>query len=104
MAATQEEVRELATRLQEARDVAQMQAQQIAELQSQAQRAQQDPAAGGGVGSASFPRADEFGANRTVDTRVLVVLIILKVYVEHGETGVLSSVRTRRLASHGWSS
>ena len=71
MAATQEEVRELATRLQEARDVAQMQAQQIAELQSQAQRAQQDPAAGGGVGSAPFPRADVFGANRTVDTRIL---------------------------------
>ena len=45
MAATQEEVRELATQLQEARDVAQMQAQQIAELRSQAQRAQQDPAA-----------------------------------------------------------
>ena len=71
MAATQEEVRELATRLQAARDVAEMQAQQIAELQSQAQRAQNEAAAGGAAGANPPPRGDHFGANRIVDTRVL---------------------------------
>ena len=64
MAATQEEVHELAQRLQAARDVAEMQAQQIAELQRQAQQAQ-------AAGTNSPPRGDKFGANRIVDTRVL---------------------------------
>ena len=45
MAATQEEVHELAQRLQAARDVAEMQAQQIAELQRQAQQARDEAAA-----------------------------------------------------------
>ena len=71
MAATQEEVHELAQRLQAARDVAEMQAQQIAELQSQAQRAQTEAAAGGAAGANPPPRGDNFGANRIVDTRVL---------------------------------
>ena len=64
MAATQEEVHELAQRLQAARDVAEMQAQQIAELQRQAQQAQ-------AAGANPPPRGDNFGANRIVDTRVL---------------------------------
>ena len=72
MAATQEEVHELAQRLQAARDVAEMQAQQIAELQRQAQQAQNDAAAGGAAGAnRPPPRGDNFGANRIVDTRVL---------------------------------
>ena len=71
MAATQEEVRELAQRLQEARDVAQMQAQQIAELQSQVQRAQTEAAASAAAGANPPPRGDNFGANRIVDTRLL---------------------------------
>ena len=33
-----------------------------------------------------------------------VALIISKVYLEHGETGAPSSVRTRQRASQGWSS
>ena len=71
MAATQQEVHELAQRLQEARDVAEMQAQQIAELQRQAQQARDEAAAGRAAGAHPPQRGDNFGANRIVDTRVL---------------------------------
>ena len=70
MAATQKEVHELAQRLRVANDVAEMQAQQIAELQRQAQQARDDAAAGRAAG-ANPQRGDNFGANRIVDTRVL---------------------------------
>ena len=66
--ATQEEVRELAIRLAEANEIQRLQQQQIAELQRQAQQAQQGY--GSPRGAVSAPMA-EFGANLTVDTRVL---------------------------------
>ena len=47
--ATQEEVRELATRLAEANEIQRLQQQQIAELQRQAQQAQQGDGSLGGM-------------------------------------------------------
>ena len=64
--ATQEEVRELAQRLEDAAEGQRLQAQQILELQRQAQQGAQAP-----VGVVSATAGSEFGVNRTIDTRVL---------------------------------
>ena len=69
--ATQEEVQELARRLQDAAEVQRLQSQQIIELQTAlSARAQQAQGQVPG-GAVSATAGTEFGFNRTIDTRVL---------------------------------